>query len=127
MLSSPGTKASCVPFVVRCAYFCIILLVIFHSLGNRLRQPEKDWECDLEAMEALIDSKTRAILVNNPSNPCGSNYSEEHLRNIVEVARRHNLPIIADEIYCGLVYDGVFVPIQTVCGEVPILSVGGNE
>ena len=76
-------------------------------------------------MEALIDNRTRAILINNPSNPCGSNFSLEHLRGIVAIAERHSLPIIADEIYSGLVFEGDFNPIQLVHGSVPILSVGG--
>jgi tyrosine aminotransferase len=76
-------------------------------------------------MEALIDENTRAILINNPSNPCGSNFSKEHLTEIVAVAEKYNLPIIADEIYSGLVFDGEFNPIQTVRKNVPLLTVGG--
>ena len=38
-------------------------------------QPEKQWEIDLEHLESLIDATTKAIVVNNPSNPCGSVYS----------------------------------------------------
>jgi tyrosine aminotransferase len=67
----------------------------------------KNWECNLEEMDQLVDSHTKAILINNPSNPCGSNYSAEHLSLIVEVARKHGLPIIADEIYGGCVFDGM--------------------
>jgi len=39
-------------------------------------QPDRDWECDLEEMESLIDEGTRAIVINNPSNPCGSVYTK---------------------------------------------------
>jgi len=103
--------------------------VLISSLGGVSKSypllPEKDWECDIIAMEAAIDSKTRAILINNPSNPCGSNYSKEHLQQIVDVAKRHNLLIVADEIYGALVFDGDFTPIQSVRGDVPVLSVGG--
>lgn len=76
-------------------------------------------------MESLIDARTKAILINNPSNPCGSSFSAEHLRNVVSVARKFNLPIIADEIYGGCVYDGEFVPCFTVAEDVPVLSLGG--
>ena len=54
-------------------------------------------------MEKLIDHNTAAIVVNNPSNPCGSNYSRKHLEEILAVAERHHIPIIADEIYHGMV------------------------
>lgn len=50
-------------------------------------------------MESLIDKNTAAIVINNPSNPCGSVYSKEHLLDILKVAEKYHLPIIADEIY----------------------------
>lgn len=54
---------------------------------------------DLEHLESLIDKNTAAIVVNNPSNPCGSVYSEQHLRDILAIAERNCVPVIADEIY----------------------------
>lgn len=39
-------------------------------------QPERSWEADLVDLEAQIDARTKAILVNNPSNPCGSVYTK---------------------------------------------------
>lgn len=88
--------------------------------------PEKNWEADLNQMESLIDEKTTAILVNNPSNPCGSVYSREHLQAILAVAEKHHVPIIADEIYCDLVFEGnKFYPMATLTSTVPVLAVGG--
>lgn len=60
--------------------------------------PEKNWEIDLEQMEELIDDRTAAILITNPSNPCSSVFSKDHLRRILDIAERHKLPIIADEV-----------------------------
>ena len=54
---------------------------------------------DLEQLESLIDKNTAAIVINNPSNPCGSCYSRSHLEKILQVAARNFVPIIADEIY----------------------------
>lgn len=54
---------------------------------------------DLEQLEAQIDDQTAAIVLNNPSNPCGSVYSRSHLNAILQVAARNFVPIIADEIY----------------------------
>jgi tyrosine aminotransferase len=103
--------------------------VIAESLGGSVKNypllPLSNWECDLKAMDKLIDRRTKAILINNPSNPCGANYSAAHLTEIAKVARKHNLPIICDEIYSGIVFDGPFTPMNTVCGDVPIISVGG--
>ncbi|KAI8376715.1 tyrosine aminotransferase [Choanephora cucurbitarum] len=88
--------------------------------------PEQSWEADLKQMESLIDENTAAILINNPSNPCGSVFSREHLLDILALAEKHHVPIIADEIYCDLVFEGnTFFPMATLTSTVPILSVGG--
>lgn len=54
---------------------------------------------DLEQLELQIDDNTAAIVLNNPSNPCGSVYTRSHLLDILQVAARNYVPIIADEIY----------------------------
>ncbi|KAI9595990.1 tyrosine aminotransferase [Syncephalis fuscata] len=88
--------------------------------------PERNWEADLAHIESLITPRTRAIVVNNPSNPCGSVYTKEHLLDILALCERHQLPVIADEIYCDLVFTGQsFYPMATLTTTVPILSVGG--
>jgi len=50
--------------------------LVLTSLPFDTAQPEQKWEADLDHMQSLIDDNTRAILVNNPSNPCGSVYSK---------------------------------------------------
>eukprot|EP01102_Stenamoeba_stenopodia_P007962 TRINITY_DN224_c0_g2_i2.p1 TRINITY_DN224_c0_g2~~TRINITY_DN224_c0_g2_i2.p1 ORF type:complete len:417 (-),score=50.40 TRINITY_DN224_c0_g2_i2:144-1394(-) len=88
--------------------------------------PEKNWEIDIEHLKTLIDSNTRAILVNNPSNPCGSVYTKEHLQKVLEVAEEFKIPIIADEIYEKMVFEGSeFHSLSSLSETVPILEVGG--
>ncbi|KAI8899183.1 pyridoxal phosphate-dependent transferase [Globomyces pollinis-pini] len=88
--------------------------------------PEKQWEADLDHLESLIDKNTACILINNPSNPCGSVYSKEHLKGILDIAERHRLPIISDEIYADMVFTGEsFHPLATLTNTVPILTCGG--
>ncbi|XP_058956402.2 tyrosine aminotransferase [Pocillopora verrucosa] len=99
------------------------------SRGHEVRHynllPERSWEIDLDHLESLIDDRTRAILVNNPSNPCGSVYSKEHLEAILEVAERYMLPIIADEVYEYAVFPGYkFYPLAQLSDNVPILTCG---
>lgn len=65
-----------------------------------------NWEIDLDEVESLIDENTVSIVVNNPSNPCGSVYSKEHLIKIIKLAEKHRLPIIADEVYGDMVFPG---------------------
>ena len=84
------------------------------------------WEVDLSQMESLIDANTAAILVNNPSNPNGSNWSLAHVRAILDIAERHRLPIIADEVYADMVFEGQhFYPFGAVSERVPVVTVGG--
>jgi aspartate aminotransferase len=59
-----------------------------------------------EAIEATINPKTRAILLNSPSNPTGTVYTPEELERIVDLALKHDLFIISDEVYKEFVYDG---------------------
>ncbi len=58
-----------------------------------------------EALEAKITNKTRALILNSPSNPTGFTYNEETLKAISEIALKYNLFIISDEIYEKFVYD----------------------
>lgn len=87
--------------------------------------PERQWEVDLAHLESMIDSRTRAIVVNNPSNPCGANYSKEHLLDILAVAEKHKIVIIADEIYADMVFEGVSHRMARLTTEVPVISCGG--
>jgi aspartate/methionine/tyrosine aminotransferase len=63
------------------------------------------WTLDLGRLEAAITPRTRALVVNSPSNPTGWTASRDDLPRILETARRHDLWIIADEIYQRFVYD----------------------
>ena len=65
-----------------------------------------DWSPDLDDLEAKIGPRTKAVVVINPNNPTGTVYSDELLRGIAELARRHNLMVLADEVYDRIVYDG---------------------
>ena len=63
-------------------------------------------------MESLIDENTAAIIVNSPSNPCGSVFSVAHMKQILSIAEQYKVPIIADEIYDNFVFPGqVFNPV----------------
>jgi aspartate aminotransferase len=59
-----------------------------------------------EALEAAITKKTKAVILNSPSNPTGLTYDRRALERIAEVVMRHNLYVVSDEIYEKLVYDG---------------------
>jgi aspartate aminotransferase len=63
-------------------------------------------QLELTALEAAVTPKTKAIILNTPNNPTGAVYSEAALRAVAALAVRHDLTIISDEAYEGLVYDG---------------------
>lgn len=65
------------------------------------------WFPDLDDIRSKITSNTRAIVLINPNNPTGALYPPELLEEIIEIARRHQLIIYADEIYDKVLYDGV--------------------
>ena len=61
----------------------------------------------IEEFEKLITSKTKAILICNPGNPTGYLYSEEEITKLKDIVLKHNLFLIADEVYREFVYDGL--------------------
>jgi len=67
---------------------------------------QSDWLPDLADIRRKITPNTRAIVVINPNNPTGALYPESFLREIVEIARQHQLIVFADEIYDKTLYDG---------------------
>lgn len=67
---------------------------------------QSDWQPDLADIKKKVTPNTKAIVVINPNNPTGALYPESVLREIVEVARQHQLIVFADEIYDKTLYDG---------------------
>ncbi|WP_169392839.1 MULTISPECIES: aminotransferase class I/II-fold pyridoxal phosphate-dependent enzyme [Psychrobacter] len=87
---------------------------------------DDNWHPDIEDIKSKITSKTKGIVVINPNNPTGSLYSDEILKQIVEVAVEHDLIIMADEIYDRVLYDGMsHTPMCTLSDDVLILSYNG--
>ncbi len=84
------------------------------------------WEPDLDDLARKITAGTRAIIVINPNNPTGAVYSRQTLQAIVDLARRHNLVIFADEIYDKLVLDGEpHVSVASLAPDVPVVTFNG--
>ena len=68
-------------------------------------QESSNYSIDPSALKACISSRTKAIILNSPCNPTGSIYDQPTLEGIAELALRHNLVIISDEIYEKMIYD----------------------
>ena len=65
------------------------------------------WLPDLDDIRVKISATTRAIVIINPNNPTGALYPTDFLKEIIEIARQHQLIIFADEIYDKVLYDGI--------------------
>jgi aspartate aminotransferase len=85
---------------------------------------DNDYKITPEQLKATITAKTRAVIINSPSNPTGMIYSEEELRALGEVCLAHNIVIVSDEIYEKLVYgDAKHVSIAQLSEELKQLTV----
>lgn len=66
---------------------------------------QQDWQPSLDDIRSKISPNTRALVIINPNNPTGANYSEAFLRELLEIARQNDLIVLADEIYDKILYD----------------------
>jgi N-succinyldiaminopimelate aminotransferase len=79
-----------------------------------LRPP--DYAFDPDELRAAITPRTKLILLNSPHNPTGKVFSREELQLVAELAQRHDLLVVTDEVYEHLVFEGEHVPIATLPG-----------
>jgi alanine-synthesizing transaminase len=78
--------------------------------------PERGWLPDVDHVRSLISTRTRALVVIDPNNPTGATYPADTRRALVELADRHNFPLLADEVYADLAFDG---PVRALGAEHP--------
>ena len=85
-----------------------------------------EWNPDLADMRSKITENTRAIVIINPNNPTGALYSDDILKEIVQIAKENNLIIFADEIYDKMLYDGAtHTSIASLSDEVLFVTLNG--
>ena len=77
---------------------------------------EEDFQIDIARMESLITEKTKAIIINSPSNPSGSCLTIGTMKKIAEIAEKHDLIVITDEIYTGFSFEHEFIPFASLEG-----------
>ena len=87
---------------------------------------QAEWLPDLADLRAKISPHTRALVVINPNNPTGALYPEPVLTELLDIARRHNLIVFADEIYDKVLYDGAtHTAIASLAEDLLIVTFGG--
>lgn len=107
---------------------------LYTAIASKLQMMENpyylnesnSWLPDIDDIKLKINDKTRAIILINPNNPTGSIYTEENLRQIIDLALKHNLVIFADEIYDKLLFDGKKqISIGALNKDVSCITFGG--
>jgi aspartate aminotransferase/aminotransferase len=87
-------------------------------------RPENEYLPEISEIEERITPRTKALIINNPSNPTGAVFPEETVRALVELAQKHDLWLISDEIYEDLIFAGEHVPAARFDAE-RVITVSG--
>lgn len=84
--------------------------------------PAHGWLPDVDHIRSLITPATRAMVVIDPNNPTGATYPAETRRALIDLADEHNVPLLADEVYADLAFDGPVPAIASLNPDAPIIS-----
>lgn len=77
---------------------------------------EEDFQINIERLESLITERTKALVINSPSNPTGNCLTVETMEKIAEIAVKYDLVVITDDIYTSFSYQNPFVPFASLPG-----------
>jgi alanine-synthesizing transaminase len=80
------------------------------------------WQPDIDHIRSLITPATRALVVIDPNNPTGATYSAAARRALVDLADRHNFPLLADEVYADLAFDGPVPALAALNPDAPVIT-----
>lgn len=117
-LVSPGDEV-----LIADPYFVAYANVVIMCGGvPKLIDTYPDFSLRAEAIEPLITEKTKAIVINHPCNPTGATYSLDELKLVAEIANKHGLYVISDEVYDIFVYDDDFTSMGNVMQDALVIS-----
>ncbi len=77
---------------------------------------EEDFQVNVERLESLINERTKALVINSPSNPTGNCLTVETMEKIARIAEKYDLIVVADDIYTAFSYQNPFVPFASLPG-----------
>ena len=78
---------------------------------------EEDFQINVERLESLITERTKALVINSPSNPTGNCLTVETMEKIAEIAEKYDLIVVSDDIYTAFSYQNPFVPFASLPGH----------
>jgi alanine-synthesizing transaminase len=84
--------------------------------------PENQWVPDAAEIRRLIGPATRALVVIDPNNPTGSTYPDAVRRELLQIADDHNIPLLADEVYADLAFDGPVDALAKLNPDAPVIT-----
>ena len=84
--------------------------------------PANGWLPDLDHIRSLINPKTRALVAIDPNNPTGAVYPPAVRRALVDIAETHNVPLLADEVYADVAFDGALPAIAQPNPDAPVIT-----
>jgi aspartate/methionine/tyrosine aminotransferase len=102
--------------------YTAVLAKIGASARYYRTDPSRDWLPDLDHLRSLITPRTRVLVVIDPNNPTGAVYPTSVRRGLLELADRHELTILADEVYGDLGFDGPVPPLAALDPDAPVIS-----
>ena len=83
------------------------------------------WQPDIDDIRKKISPRTKALVLINPNNPTGALYSKKVIQDFIDLAGENKLPIVSDEIYDDITFDGEQVATASLAKDVPVITFNG--
>jgi alanine-synthesizing transaminase len=119
-LAGPGDEVL-VPVPTYPLYTAVLAKIGARPAAYRT-DPDNGWLPDLDHLRSLISENTRALVVIDPNNPTGASYPSDVRRALLEIADRHNFPLLADEVYADLAFSGPVAAIASLNPDAPVIT-----
>ena len=119
-LAGPGDEVL-IPMPTYPLYTAVLAKIGARAVFYRT-DPARGWQPDIEQLRSLVTPSTRALVVIDPNNPTGATYSTEARRALVDLADQHNFPLLADEVYADLAFDGPVPALAALNPDAPVIT-----
>ena len=86
---------------------------------------EDGWQPDVDDIREKVSERTKAIVLINPNNPTGALYSKNVIKKIIDIAGEYKIPVISDEIYDDITFDGKQYATASLAKDIPIITFNG--
>ena len=119
-LAGPGDEVL-IPVPTYPLYTAVLAKIDAKAVFYRTDE-QRGWQPDVEHVSSLITPATRALVIIDPNNPTGATYSVDARRALLDLADRHNFPVLADEVYADLAFDGPVPAIAALNEDAPVIT-----